>query len=180
MGPLGIILLLVFGAIVYNVFSGGGGAKSIVKYVFEEYRKLYGNVSILADGRYKMSSAIFNNEEQLKAFIFVTIFLKRISKDELGSTRCKIELDTHGKRERFEFEREGSMQWAELYNFKNLGDLICTIWYIESGLRASYYYGSFGGALDLPIFDQFSSKVVTREYEELCEKYGIDDTEIEI
>jgi len=161
------VIVIIFVAIfLSNISSGFGGAKGLVRIMFYEYDKT--NKKILVEEAFQ-----FATEEQAKAFVLNLIFFKRINQKELESSRCKLELETHGKLERFEYKYNGKNNWAELYNFQDLGDLICTIWYIESGLRSSWYYGEFNGRLDFDFYDKYSSQVITKEYLEQCKVYGI-------
>ena len=188
MGALSLILLIIIATVLYNIFSGGGGAKSVVRFVFNEFVKFNSQLKSADDNTFMLLSktnnivntAVFNTERQARAFILNTIFFKRFSNSERESDRYKLEIEVHGKIERFEFVRNGEKNYSnKLYKFQNLGDLICTIWYIESGLRGNYYYGSFGGAFDLqPYLDKYSSMAITDEYEKLCELYAIDDFEL--
>jgi hypothetical protein len=162
---------------IFKFLSGVGGARSVVRFVFAEFVKFNSQLQATTDNTFLFNATtVFNTESQARAFILNLIFLKRVNNTERESYRCKLEIETHGKMDRFEFVTNGEKSWAELYNFQNLGDLICTIWYIESGLRSNYDYGSFGGAFDLlPGLDEYSSRVITAEYEEQCEMYSIDD-----
>lgn len=174
------ILVSAFVFIIYNMLAGNGGATSIVRFVFAEFVKFNSQLQFTADKTFLFNvTTMFNTESQARAFILNTIFFKRFSNSERESDRYKLEIETHGKMKRFEFVLNGEKSWAELYKFQNLGDLICTIWYIESGLRGNYYYGSFGGVFDSsPYLDDYSSKVITKEYERQCELHAIDDFEL--
>lgn len=170
-----VVAALVY--FIYYVLSGNLGARSVVRIVFDEFVKFNNKIQLSNDNKFVVNdNLVFNTERQARSFILNAIFVKRFSRSERESDRYKLEIEVHGKTERFEFVRNGEKNWAELYKFQNLGDLICTIWYIESGLRGIYYYGSFGGAFDsLPYLDEYSSKLITEEYEKQIKLHQIDD-----
>lgn len=173
-----LILFIIVAVIAVIAFigSGSGGAKGMVSVIFGKYLTYKQTIQFNNDGSCELKGGlVFQNQKQAKLFILNLIFLWRIKEKERSSRRCQLEIDTIGKAEKFFYSVNGKENWAHLYNFETLGELITTIWYIESGLRASYFFGEYY-SLDT-MYDEFSSKVITREYKRLCSLHNIDEIE---
>jgi hypothetical protein len=167
-----LVAAIVFLPILYFVLNQGG-AKKTVSIIFNEYILLTKQCRKLESGHWLFKETIlFENEKQLKLFILNAIFSTRISPQERSSIRFTSEMNDVGKIEEFHFKINGKDNVANLFAFENLGHLITTIWYIESGIRASYLFKE-----DFPFddvyYDQFASKVISKEYNRLCRKLNI-------
>ena len=158
-----VIALIVVAIIIFYPYVTGGGAKGLVKLMFIEFVKFNKMISPTSDNRFKLGNNIFNTKNDVKTFILNLIFEKRISPSERQSDRFDDVFEKNGKVETIEFEYNGIKQSAEFYRIINLGDLICKIWFIESGLLASYFYATNTG-FDF-MYDESSSKVITKEYQ---------------
>lgn len=169
-----IFLIIAVIAVVAFMATGASGAKGMVGVIFGMYLTYKQSIKFHDNGSCEIKGGlVFENQKQAKAFILNLIFLARMSEKDRSSHRYEIEIDTHGKAERFNYMLNGEKQWAELYNFIDLGDLITTIWYIESGLRDSYFFDE--NDFSDTMYDSYSSKVITREYKRQCSRHNIDE-----
>lgn len=160
-----LIALVVIAIIVLNPYIIRSAPKGLVMLMFKEYVPMYKMIIESSDNRFKLGNNVFNTENDAQSFIFSLIFDKRISPKERKSFRFKIE--TENLKETIEFESNGNRITGEIYRFTSLGDLICTIWYIEGNLRANYNYGDYSNTSQQQIhllYDDVSSKIITKEY----------------
>lgn len=170
------IVIAIIAFIIYKLLSNGG-AKSVVSLVFKKYLDQKKTIKFHENGKCELKGdLIFENQKQAKLFILNMIFDERMSTKDKESFRYGIEIEAHETINSFSFDLRGEEKFIRIINFSSIGDVITTIWYIESGIRASHFYGEFA-ALDSPIYDDFASKVITKEYNRLCEIHHVNETE---
>jgi hypothetical protein len=173
--------IIIIGIVVFIIFKvmSKGGARSLVSIIFDHYLSYKKSIKFYENGSCEIKGGlIFKNQKQAKIFILNLIFLKRMNDKDKASLRFQNEIEAHGKIEKFTYDHKGKENWAHLFDFSSLGDVITTIWYIESGLRATESFGEFP-SLDYGLvdYDEYSSKVITKEYKRLCASNNIDETE---
>lgn len=173
------IVILSIAVLVIFIFKPGG-AKALVEVIFNEYKSFESSSVILSDGRCKVKKGelVFNNTKEAKLFVLNFILIKRLNNKDLRSERFLIEAEARGRYEKFTYLRNGQENWAEMINISCIGDLICLIWFVESGLRASFLYEDpmFSDFSDFISHDEFSSKVISKEYNRQCSIHGIEDS----
>ena len=160
-----LIALVVIAIIVLNPYIFRSAPKGLVMLMFKEYVPMYKMIIETSDNRFNLGNNVFTTKNDAQAFILSSIFNKRISPNERKSVRFEVE--TEELKQPIEFESGGKKISGEIYRFTSLGDLICAIWYIESGLRANTNYGEFTynyvQQMSL-LYDDLSSKIITKEY----------------